>query len=106
MAFLALKSSGVSSSTVSPLPFTPSSRSLLYSLYGKNDKRHCREEEHGAGQAVAHGTHSTAGESGGPLRRLKVTKAPAAAADSRHWCLSDVKLSHARRGLGDFGDDS
>lgn len=87
VAFLALKSSGVSSSTVSPLPFTPSSRSLLYSLYRKNDKRQCREGAHRAGRAEARGTHGTVGERGGLLRRLKVTKAPAAVADSRHWRL-------------------
>lgn len=59
VAFLALKSSGVSSSTVSPLPFTPSSRSLLYSLYRKNDKRHCREGAHRAGQARPRHTEHT-----------------------------------------------
>lgn len=106
VAFLALKSSGVSSSTVSPLPFTPSSRSLLYSLYRKNDKRHCREGAHRAGQAEAHGTRSTVGESGELLRPLKVTKALAAVADSHHRCLSDVKLSRVHRGLGDFGNES
>lgn len=44
VAFFALKSSGVSSSTVSPLPFTPSSRSFLYSFYAaEEEQRHCRE---------------------------------------------------------------
>ena len=52
VAFLALKSSGVSSSTVSPLPFTPSSRSLLYSLYRTEEEQSC-EKGTQAGQAKA-----------------------------------------------------
>lgn len=44
VAFLALKSSGVSSSTRSPLPFTPSSRSFLYSFYRtEEEQRDCRQ---------------------------------------------------------------
>lgn len=39
VAFFALKSSGVSSSTVSPLPFTPSSRSFLYSFYAMEERQ-------------------------------------------------------------------
>lgn len=98
VAFLALKSSGVSSSTVSPLPFTPSSRSLLYSLYRENDKRHCREGAH-RGQAEAHGTRRTVGDL---LRRLKVTTALAAAAGSHRWW----NCHKFAEGRGDFGNES
>lgn len=56
VAFRALKSSGVSSSTVSPLPFTPSSRSFLYSFY--------RTEEYKRLQRRTH-------EQAGPKRRQK-----------------------------------
>lgn len=69
VAFLALKSSGVSSSTVSPLPFTPSSRSLLYSFYRmEKEQRDCREGHTGRpGQGIQ--TVSTMSE-------LKVTRPP------------------------------
>lgn len=60
VAFLALKSSGVSSSTVSPLPFTPSSRSLLYSLYRwEEQQRDCREGHTGRpGQGIQNTQYS------------------------------------------------
>lgn len=52
VAFFALISSGVSSSTVSPLPFTPSSRSLLYTFYRtEEEQRHCREGQERQNQA-------------------------------------------------------
>lgn len=54
VAFLALKSSGVSSSKVSPLPFTPSSRSFLYSFYRtEEEQRDCRKGHTGRpGQGI------------------------------------------------------
>lgn len=62
VAFLALKSSGVSSSTVSPLPFTPSSRSLLYSFYRtEEEQRDCRKGHTGRPRQGIN-THSTIGK--------------------------------------------
>lgn len=59
VAFFALSNSGVSSSTVSPLPFTPSSRSLLYSFYRVEKNRETAQRAHGKAQTCSTG-HSTA----------------------------------------------
>lgn len=67
MAFRALKSSGVSSSTVSPLPFTPSSRSFLYSFYGTEEYERLWRRTH---------------EQAGPKRRQKTVPSASIAASS------------------------
>lgn len=67
VAFRALKSSGVSSSTVSPLPFTPSSRSFLYSFYRTEEDRRLQRRTH---------------EQAGPKQRQKTVPSASIAAPS------------------------
>lgn len=59
VAFFALSNSGVSSNSVSPLPFTPSSRSLLYSFYKVEKNRDTAQRAHDKAHTCSTG-HSTA----------------------------------------------
>lgn len=76
VAFRALKSSGVSSSTVSPLPFTPSSRSFLYSFYRNGRIQKTAEKNTRAGRAETDRRHFHHLQTFCSIVSLKVTESP------------------------------